>query len=184
VRLLHTLPLLRRALLGPGPLLALLVLVAAGAFFLSGAITPRTAPPRIEISQPETRELEIREVRLVTYDSNGLESPSFARVALPQDPGTRLELILRALREETLGAAWPEALPVPQVFVETVDRQTVAIMDFRPQEPVSLTVAGETRLLRSIEATVLANGVDQTRFLLGGEATGVFLEHLAVPSAL
>ncbi|MEX2535901.1 MAG: hypothetical protein WD273_09935 [Trueperaceae bacterium] len=175
---------LKRALLRPGPLLALLVVLASAFFLLNSGSDGRSAPAQIEIRQPEQQNLETREVRLVRFDANGLESPSFAQVALPQAPGARLQAILGALREEMLGTEWPQSLPVPQAFVETVGRQNVAILDFRPQGRAPLTVEGETRLLRSVEETVLANGVDQIRYLLGGEATGVFLEHLAVPSAL
>jgi hypothetical protein len=176
--------LLRRALLSPAALLSLLVLLASTAFFVTGAANRRPAPPRIEISAPDASPTDVGEVRLMTYGADGLESPKFARVELPREPGARVEAVLEALRGETLGDAWPEALPAPQVFVETIERERIAILDFRPQGPVPLTVSGETRLLRSIEATVRANGADQIRFLLNGEAAGVFLEHLAVPAAL
>lgn len=177
-------PLLRRALLRPEPLLALLLLVAAAIYLLSATGDGGAPPPQIEIRQPEERVLETREVRLVRYDANGLESPAFVSVDLPEAPGDRLEAILGALRESMLEADWPEELPVPKAFVESMGRQNVAILDFRPEEPVPLSVAQEARLLRSVEATVLANGVEQIRYLLSGEATGVFLEHLAVPAAL
>lgn len=177
-------PLLRRALLRPEPLLALLLLLAAAAFLATSFRERRPPPARVEISEPEPVALETSEVRLVRYDADGLEKPAFVSVALPQSPSGRLRAILDALREATLGQEWPEALPAPKVFVESAGREAVAVLDFRPEARLSLTVAGETRLLRSIERTVLANGADQIRFLLNGEAAGVFLEHLAVPSAL
>ena len=176
-------PLLRRALLRPEPFLALLILLVALVYFLLSAQDSRPPAPQIEISQPEQRVLETREVRLVRYDASGLENPAFVEVALPEASGEQLAAILAALRESMQGV-WPADLPVPLVFVETVGRQTVAVLDFRPTAPVSLTVAQERRLLRSVDATVLANGVDAIRYLLEGEATGVFLEHLAVPAAL
>lgn len=177
-------PLLRRALLRPEPLFALLILLVSVVYFLLSGREGGTPLPQIEISQPEERVLETQEVKLVRYDESGLENPTFASVALPEAPGDRLEAILAALRESTRGSYWPEEVPVPNVFVETVGRQSVAVLDFRPEEPVSLTVAQEMRLFRSVEATVLANGADTIRYLLRGEAAGVFLEHLAVPAAL
>lgn len=176
--------LLRRALVRPEPLLALLLLLASTLYLLLSGDERRPPPPEIEIREPEERALETREVRLVRYDASGLESPTFASVDLPEAPGERLESILGALRESLLEGDWPEELPVPRVFVESVGRQNVAVLDFRPNGPVPLSVAQERRLLRSVEATVLANGIDRIRYLLNGEATGVFLEHLAVPATL
>ena len=177
-------PLLRRALLRPEVLLALVVMLAALVYYLVSGREGRLPEPVIEISQPEERVLESQEVRLVRFDESGLENPTFVTVELPEAAGDRLEAILGALRTSMLDDAWPAELPAPTVFVESLGRQSVAILDFRPDGPVSLSVAQEQRLLRSVEATVLANGADAVRYLLGGEATGVFLEHLAVPAAL
>lgn len=177
-------PLLRRALLRPEPLLALLVLVAATVYFFNGFGGPSPASPVIEIAETQAPELETREVRLVRFDSNGLEAPTFASVALPDAATGRLQAIVAALREATLGEEWPEGLPAPTVFVESIGRESVAILDFRPEKHLPLTVEAEARLLASIRETLLANGADELRFLLDGEAAGVFLEHLAVPAAL
>lgn len=174
----------RQALLRPEPLIALLVFVVSAAFFVLGRGEQRPPPTAIEIVEPVPEALETREVRLVRYDASGLETPVFASVALPDAAPGRLEAILDALRLEMTDGEWPEALPTPTIFVGSVARQTVAVLDFRPEGPVPLSVAGELRLLRSVEETLLANGVDQLRFLLHGEAAGVFLEHLAVPAAL
>lgn len=176
--------LLRRALLRPEPLLALLILVVAISYFINGTRAPRPVASAVEIAAPRTPEFETRDVRLVRYDANGLEAPTFASVALPEHPAERLKAIVVALREATLGEEWPEALPAPTVFVENNGRENVAILDFRPEEHLPLTIEAESRLLGSIRETLLANGADQLRFLLNGEAAGVFLEHLAVPAAL
>jgi hypothetical protein len=175
---------LKRALLRAEPLLALLVVAVSAGFLLVAVGDRPSSPPSVEIVEAAPASLETREVRLVRYDAQGLEAPVFARVDLPASAAGRLEAILRALRAEMVGEGWPEALPVPTVYVESVARQTVAILDFRPEGPIPLSVAGEQRLLRAVQETSLANGVDQVRFLLDGEAAGVFLEHLAVPSAL
>jgi hypothetical protein len=176
--------LLRGALFRPEPLLALLVFMASALFFASGLDGRRSAAPSVEIAQPERRPVEVREVRLVRYDSDGLEIPAFARVSLPEAAAARMRAVLAALREAMLGEEWPEGLPMPTVFVESVGREVVAVLDFRPEARLSLSVEGEARLLRSIRETLLVNGADQIRFLLNGEAAGVFLEHLAVPAAL
>jgi hypothetical protein len=175
---------LKRALLRAEPLLALLVVVFSAGFLLVGLGDGRSSPPSVEIIETAPASLDTREVRLVLYDAQGLETPVFASVDLPASAAGRLQAILAALREEMMGDGWPEALPVPTVFVETVARRTVAVLDFRPEGQIPLSVAGEQRLLRAVQETSLANGVDQVRFLLDGEAAGVFLEHLAVPSAL
>lgn len=184
MRLRLTGALLRRALLRPEPIIALLVLAAAVFYFVSGLAGDREPHVRVNILQQEPETVPEAEVRLILFDSAGLETPTFVTIPLPEEPAPRTASLLSALRSEALADPWPEALPVPQVYVETVDRQQIAVLDFRPSEPLNLTVEAEARLLRSIEETLLENGVDDVRYLLDGEAAGVFLEHLAVPSAL
>lgn len=176
--------LLRRALLRPEPIIAVLVLAAAVFYFWTGLVDNREQPAQVSILQQEPESVPEAEVRLILFDAAGLETPTFVTVPLPQEPAPRVSSLLAALRTEALADPWPEALPVPQVYVETVDRQDIAVLDFRPDEPLTLTVEAEARLLRSIEETLLENGIDDVRYLLEGEAAGVFLEHLAVPAAL
>lgn len=176
--------LLLRSLLRPEPLLALLVALLSLVYYWQARQErqPRFTP--IEIAGVADQDLPSVDVRLVSFDAQGLEVPSFVSLELPVSTSQRLQLILEALREETLGEVWPEPLPTPNVFVENVARRQVAVLDFRPEARLSLTVSQESRLLDSVEETLLANGVDEVRYLLHGEAAGVFLEHLAVPTGL
>lgn len=164
--------------------MALLVLVVSVVFFVSSLRRSQMPPTLVDLGQAQAPTTEMREVRLVRFDAQGLEAPSFVRVELPEDSSARLETILGALREAALDDEWPRELPTPKVFLENLGRRRVAVLDFRPQRRIPLSVEAERRLLRGVEETVLANGVDEIRFLLDGRARGVFLEHLAVPAAL
>lgn len=176
---------LRSALVHPAVLLGVLA-VLAGAWAVL-AVRPGAAPrfERVELSPPLEPKLEPAEVRLWTFDAEGLERPVLAQLPLPEAPAARLEAIVAALRSE-LGPSgrWPAALPAPRVFLVEEDRVRTAVVDLRPEGPVALDVTGERRLYRALVATLEENGADRVAFLRNGAPDGVFLEHLRVPSGL
>lgn len=131
------------------------------------------------------QELTAQDVRVVMVDEAGLERNRSVRLALPPGASQRLAAVMTALRDELAQeGVWPSDLPAPRVFVETIDRRTVAVIDMLVPAGAAVSVAQELALLRSLTATAEANGAVDVRFLRGGEPTGTLLEHVAVPAAL
>ena len=80
------------------------------------------------------------------------------------------------------GNGWPKELSVPNVYLQDIDEQLVAIMDFRLVNHVSLDVNKEINLYQAISETVLSNGVNRILVLKDGRPAETFLGHLAVPN--
>lgn len=174
---------LLRALTRPQVIVAALLLVSVLLLLPAGRTGREERPFAVpEVAPAQT---EPGTVQLVTYDRFNLESVNDVQLELPLAPARRLEAALAELKAELIEQQlWPGDLPLPVVFLETLNRQRVAVLDFRPPAGLTLPVATELRLLQSIEATVLANGADTVRFLLAGRSNGVFLLNVAVPAAL
>lgn len=131
------------------------------------------------------QELSTQDVRVVMVGEDGSERSRSVRLALPLGASQRLAAVVAALRDELVQeGVWPNDLPSPRVFVETLDRRAVAVIDMLVPTGVAVSVAQELALLRSLTATAEANGALDVRFLRGGEPTGTLLEHVAVPAAL
>lgn len=165
---------------------ATLIFLASAVFFLVGH-GPRTGRPKpVDILPPQADVVtHSQEVRLVLVDQSGLARPDFVTLDLPDDPQARLHAILDALRTAMLqNASWPQGLDTPEVFVQQVDRKQVAVLDLHESAPVAVGVSEELQLLHSIQQTVLANGIDDVRFLRDGRPTATLLGHVAVDSAL
>jgi len=175
---------LAEAALTPQVLVAALLLVATVALLLSVPETRPGPPPVVNLTSADDL-LTPQEVRLVLVDTAGLEWQRDASIAAPTDAPRRFEAILAALREALLEeGVWPAGLPTPDVFVETFDRQVVAVIDVAAGGVIEVSVAQELALVRAIDATAAANGIDGVRYLRGGQRTETFLGHIAVPSAL
>lgn len=145
---------------------------------------PAGGQPVIDLTRPEPT-LTQQDVRLVIVDAAGLERSRTSRMELPERPSRRLATIIAALREELVQeGVWPVDLPAPRVFVETFDRQRLAVIDMQVPTPVGVSVAQELALLRSLTSTAEANGVAGVRFLRDGEPTATLLGHVAVPASL
>jgi hypothetical protein len=178
-------PVLLHALARPQVITAFLLLLGAAALFFipSGPATSESQ----EFVLPEVTPAgsTTAEIRLVTYDRFDLETSTSRTLDVPTGPALRLAAVLQEL-QATLQAdgIWPAGLPAPLVFVETLNRQRTAILDFQPPADLLLPVSHELRLLQSIEATVLANGLDSVHFLLHGQPAGLFLVNVAVPDSL
>ncbi len=190
------LPRLFRAFATPQFLSALLVLVATILFLVYG---PRGVRPERQIIDlgAATNEAVQRQVRLVMFDLSGIERSENVSLTLLPGAGAQLTGVLAALREALIGSGvWPEQLLAPRVFLETIERRTVAVIDLLVPEPVpendsgnapavvAVSVAQEQALLRSLTATALANGAAEVRFLRNGRPQETLLEHVAVPSSL
>lgn len=169
--------------------------VLLGAFLmLIGAVTlvkvlPTERPELRQVSedlvQPNTA---AQTVDLILFEvgerGQSVERPVSVEVALPTSTNERLETILTALRDQTLGTLWPETLPLPTVFAVATDNgsRQVAVLNFILDEPVTTSVNQERQLLASIKTTLLRNGVDAVQVLVNGREGSSFLGHIALDS--
>lgn len=169
----------------PHVLLALLLLMASAMFAVRGGGLRTAQPEPVETGAASLGTGVQAEVRLLLVDADGLQRPRFETVRLPQDDTGRVTSIVAALRGVLISTdVWPDGLPAPTVFAQRIDGKTVAVLDLRPSPGVAVSVGQELQLLRSIEGTVLGNGVDEVRFLRDGQPTTTLLGHVAVRSAL
>src|SRR5690606_13485659 len=89
-----------------------------------------------------------------------------------------------ALREALLAeGVWPEALPAPRAFMETIERRSVAVVDLRPPPDLGVSVAQERAIQRAIQGTAELAGAQAVVFLRHGAPAEALLGHVAVPSA-
>ena len=79
---------------------------------------------------------------------------------------------------------WPEALPAPRAFMETIERRSVAVVDLRPPPDLGVSVAQERAIQRAIQGTAELAGAQAVVFLRHGAPAETLLGHVAVPSAL
>lgn len=175
---------LTAAVLTPQVLVAALLVIGASALLSS---VPQTRPgpaPVVDLTSADDL-LTTQDVRLVLVDAAGLEWQRDASIEAPTDPPRRFAAVLGALREALLAeGVWPAGLPTPDVFVETFDREVVAVVDVAAGGVIEVSVAQEQALVRAIDATASANGIDSVKYLRGGQRTETFLGHVAVPSGL
>ena len=172
-------------LAAPHVILAALLFVAALVFYLAGGVPGVPRPERVDIARPKPAATRTQDVRLVLVDAGGLERPRFVKLALPEAPAARFQVVLDALRsalEET--GAWPAELAAPRAFAQETNRSTVAVVDMPAGSNAAVDVVQELQLLHSITRTLSANGADEVRFLRGGRPTDTLLGHVAVPSGL
>jgi len=165
---------------------ATVIFLASLVFFLGGrgahVANPRPVDVRPTQEAPQGKS---QEVRLELVDPTGLARPDFVTLTLPSDPAARLQTVLGALRNAMEQAgSWPQGLETPEVYMQQVNRQQVAVLDMRESAPVSVGVGEELQLLHSIRQTVLNNGADAVRFLRDGQPAHTLLGHVAVDSAL
>ena len=176
---------LRRVLAKPHVLLALLLLIASAVFAVRGGRLRAQQPEPVETGVASLAAGVPTEVRLLLVDEDGLQRPRFETVRLPPDDTGRVTAIVAALRSVLIAAdVWPDGLPAPSVFAQRIDGKAVAVIDLRPSPGVAVSVGQELQLLRSIQGTVLGNGVDEVRFLRDGQPATTLLGHVAVRSAL
>lgn len=172
------------AALTPQVLVAALLVVAGAALLLSVPQARPGPPPVVDLTSADDL-LTAQDVRLVLVDTAGLEWQRDASIAAPTDAPRRFEAILGALRDALVAeGVWPTGLPTPGVYVETFDREVVAVVDVAAGGVIEVSVAQEQALVRAIDATAAANGIDSVKYLRGGRHTETFLGHVAVPSAL
>ena len=141
-------------------------------------------PPTVELAHPAER-LWASDVRLVLVDATGLEWQRSERVQSPPGASARLTAVMAALREALLAeGVWPEALPAPRAFMETIERRSVAVVDLRPPPDLGVSVAQERAIQRAIQGTAELAGAQAVVFLRHGAPAETLLGHVAVPSAL
>lgn len=175
---------LAAAVLTPQVLVALLLLVASVALFVGVRSSPPPAPPTVELDNAEDS-LVAADVRLIMVDATGLEWQRSERVQSRPGATARLTAVMAALRDALVAeGVWPEELPAPRVFFETIERRSVAVVDMLPPDDVAVSVAVETALFRAISGTAEVNGAEAVVFLRHGAPATTLLGHVAVPSAL
>jgi hypothetical protein len=134
----------------------------------------------VQLEAPTVR-LKSEEVQLVVYLDPGnleLSQPKYKTIELPADKPGRLLRILSALRDNLEGL-WPEALPLPIIFLYD---QTV-VVHFQFENAIPLAVAEEQRLYQSILATLKENGASKVAILVNDQSE-TFLGHIALDNQL
>ncbi len=172
------------ALLTPQVLVAGLAFVGALVVFLSTRPPTVPPPPSVDIASDDDT-LVAADVRLVLVDATGLEWQRAERVQSPPGASARLAAVMAALRQALVTeGVWPEDLPAPRAFLESIERRTVAVLDLRPPPGLGVSVAQERAIYRAIVGTAELAGADEVVFLRDGEPAATLLGHVAVPSAL
>lgn len=172
------------ALLTPHVLVAALACCGALALFLSTRPPASPPAPTVDVAGADDG-LVAADVRLVLVDPTGLEWQKAERVMAPPGASARLTAVLAALREALVAeGVWPEALPAPRAYLETVERRAVAVVDVRPPPGLGVSVAQERAIYRAIVGTAELAGAETVAFLRDGEPASTLLGHVAVPSAL
>lgn len=170
-------------LTSPHGLLALLFLLASGVYFF---VAPSRSAISIEVpnDQRGTNSVEIsQDIRLVVVDNFGLPRRYVVELEVSPKLGKRIEQVMTKLRIEMLASGgWPEELGVPKVYLQEIDNQLVAILDFSFIDRVSVDVTREINLYQAIAETVLSNGVNRILLLKNGRPAETFLGHLSVPN--
>lgn len=169
-----------RILARPHVLLAAFFLILAFLFFVRTVST--RGPERTVVQvRTETETLPESTVQLTLQVPGGEPYQHSVQAAIPTEPSERLHAVLALLRERLVDLdVWPEALPTPLVFVETIERQPTAVLSFSVPTGLAVSLAVELVLYHAIEKTALANGAARLVVLQDGEPTGVFLSHVAV----
>lgn len=141
-----------------------------------------SAPDRYHVQlAPAAVQLKSEEVQLVLYlDPLNLElsQPKYKTLELPQNKRLRLLQIVSVLRDN-LADLWPDALPLPEIFLY----EQTAILHFYTERPVATSVSDEVRLYRSIQSTLQENGVSRVRILVNDQ-NETFLGHLALSNTM
>ncbi len=174
---------LASVLLRPQVLSSLLILMATVYWTWQPKPQPQVQPPNLEPWQAQV-ELQSETIQLTSYDSRGLERPSFITTELPVSLEMRYQKILALLRQELLADIWPENVPEPTVYVYQSGSRRTVILDFKLQSPPAISIAQEWQLFQSISSTLLRNGATDWRGLVNSRETRTFLTHLAVPGHL
>jgi hypothetical protein len=172
------------ALLTPHVLTALLAFGAAVVLFFSTRPPTIPPPPTVEIAGGDEGFVET-DVRLLLVDVTGLEWQKAERVRSRPGESALLTAVLGALRTALVEeGVWPEELPAPRAFLETIERRRVAVVDVSPPAGLGVSVAQERAIHRALVGTAELAGAADVVFLRDGEPADTLLGHVAVPSAL
>lgn len=161
--------------LQPQLILSVLLLVLSLAALLRALNPPQVNLMEVSLELSEDPKKN-EQVTLVISD--GLRE-RFVETELPV-ASTHAERLLDILAGLKARSDWPEALQLPVVYLIREGGQDSAVLDF-PAVNVAVSVAQEWALLKSIEATLAAQGIDELRILKEGRADPLFLEHVSAP---
>lgn len=174
------LPRLWRIVARPHVLIALFFLIIA-AVTLVNVLQSSNVERMVVQLEPDAEPQPETTIDLYIVQLDGSELVLRTTAPLPNEPSERLSAILTQLKGELEAIdVWPSELPVPTVFVTTLQRQQVAALSFPVPDNLVASLDTELALLSAIEKTALANGAARLLFLQNGEPTGVFLHHVAV----
>ncbi len=164
-----------------GPVLVGLAVFLFGLFTLLRSFVQTTPPlTTVELDLP-TVTTTAQDIELTLYEDHVVKRPLRVTLELPTDPAGRYRVILAAV-QSNLGV-WPQALPLPEVFLLEENNSRNVTLHFRFEESIAVSVIEEVRLYNSIIATLQANGANQVHLLVNDNAE-TFLGHLSLGNAL
>jgi hypothetical protein len=158
------------------------------AIFLFGLVTlarsfVQVTPPltTVEFAVPEVV-TTAQDIELTLYENNEVRLPRRVTLELSSDPVQRYSAILSAVRDNLAGV-WPQALPLPDIFLLEDTNSRNLTLHFRIDEPVAVSVLDEVRIYNSIIRTLLSNGANEVHLLVNDNAD-TFLGHLSLGNTL
>jgi hypothetical protein len=158
------------------------------AIFLFGFVTllrsfVQVTPP-LTTTEFDTPQIETtaQDIELTLYETNEIKLPRRVTLELSSDPVQRYRTILSTVRDNLAGV-WPQALPVPEIFLLEDSNSRNVTLHFRVDEPVAVSVLDEVRIYNSIISTLLANGANEVHLLVNDNAD-TFLGHLSLGNTL
>jgi hypothetical protein len=163
------------------PVLIGFALLLVGLIAMVRSFAPVSVPlTSVELALPEVT-TQRRNLELTLYETDTLKKPFNVELELPSDPAQQYEIILTAVRDHLPGV-WPEALPVPEIFILENDPRRITL-HFRFDQSLAVSVLDEVRIYNSMLATLEANGAAQVHLLVNDNSE-TFLGHLSLDNAL
>jgi|GEM_PF-3369665 len=163
----------RKAFRSPQVILSLLALAGAIVAVLLTRPEPVTADP-FELPAVPEQTVTAEEVRIITYDRFNLEVPVRLEVNLPAGTAGQIRALLAAVQGQLSGenGAWPADLPLPVVFLTSIDGEQVVVLDLKAGDAQELTAEQLLRIRMSIEHTLREAGFGRVVLLVDGEEAG------------
>jgi hypothetical protein len=122
------------------------------------------------------------EIELTVFEDGQVERPIRLTLELSDEPTQRYTAMLTALREN-LAALWPQALPLPDIFLLETGNTRDVTLHFTFDQPIAVSVMDEVRLYNSIVTTLSRNGANQVHILVNDNAE-TFLGHISLGNSL
>lgn len=168
--------------LRPHVLVALLLLLAAGAWFLGGLRGASVARvPELLVDADAGGGASASDVPIVVVDGDGLSRTVVVEVRSTEAFEARLAAALAVLRGTLVDAGiWPERVAAPTVLSYEAQRRRVAVLDVPGLQGGGVDVVRELVVLRSLEETAFAHGADEVRVVVDGAPATTLWGHVAL----